>query len=60
MSSKSGAGKATRMLLGFMSLVPTPLLVFITSSTKLYARNHAKLHDQPEVLLPFIYLFLIS
>ncbi len=60
MSSKSGAAKATRMLLGFMSLVPTPLLVFITSSTKLYARNHAKLHDQPEVLLPFIYLFLIS
>ena len=25
------------MLLGFMSLVPTPLLVFVTSSTKLYA-----------------------
>jgi len=48
-----------QMLLAFMSLVPTPLLVFITSSTKLYARNHAKLHDQPEVLLPFIYLFLI-
>ena len=48
------------MLLAFMSLVPTPLLVFITSSTKLYARNHAQLQDQPEVLLPFIYLFVVS
>ncbi len=55
-----GGAKAMRMLLVFMSLVPTPLLVFVSSSNKLYARNHAKLHDHPEVLLPFVYLFLIS
>ena len=48
------------MLVALMSLVPTPLLVFVTSSNKLYARNHAQLHDQPEVLLPFVYLFLVS
>ena len=49
-----------RILFGLLSLVPTPLLVFVSSSNKLYIRNRVQLNDQPEVLLPFLQLFLIT
>ena len=45
--------------LAILSLVPTPLLVLITPSTRLYIRNRAQLGDQMEVLLPFLELALL-
>ena len=53
-------GGITRVLCGLMSLVPTPLLIFISSANKLYIRNQAQLSYQPEVLLPFLELFAIT
>ena len=53
-------GHAIRTLLAVMSLVPTPLLVFISSSNRLYVDNRAQLGYQPAVLLPFAELFFIT
>src|SRR3990172_7310951 len=66
MSSQDPAGKgqrrggAIRAFLAVMSLVPTPLLVLISSSNRLYVDNRAQLSYQPAVLLPFVELFFIT
>ncbi|HEX9726178.1 MAG TPA: sulfatase-like hydrolase/transferase [Vicinamibacteria bacterium] len=46
-------------LLAALSLVPTPLLIFVAPSTRLYVRNRAQLNNQLEVLLPFLELFVL-
>lgn len=43
-----------------LSLVPTPLLVFISSSSALYLKNKNLFLNQPAVLLPFLKLFSIT
>ncbi|MGH9462052.1 MAG: sulfatase-like hydrolase/transferase [Vicinamibacteria bacterium] len=47
-------------VLAVLSLVPTPLLIFIAPSTRLYVRNRAQLNDQLEVLLPFLEMFVLA
>jgi hypothetical protein len=37
-----------------LSLVPTPLLVFISSSSALYIQNQSELHYRVDVLRPFV------
>src|SRR3990172_9111693 len=65
-SSQDPAGKgqrrwgAIRVLLAVMSLLPTPLLVLISSSNRLYVGNRAQLSYQPAVLLPFVELFAMT
>jgi hypothetical protein len=43
----------------FLSLIPTPLLLFLAPSNRLYMRNRAQLNHQLEVLLPFVELFVV-
>ena len=65
-SSQDPAGKgqrcggAIRVLLAVMSLVSTPLLVFISSSNRLYVDNRAQLSYEPAVLWPFVELFAMT
>jgi len=65
-SDKSGIERDTgkqgtlpRHVLGLASLLATPLILFISSSNNLYLTNQNELHNQLEVLLPFVGAFLI-
>jgi Sulfatase len=53
-------GRLGSFLAALMSLVPTPLLIFISSANKLYLRNQAQLDYRPQVLLPFLELFAVT
>ena len=47
-------------IISLLSLIPTPLLIFITTSLDLYARNREDLGNDPTVLLPFVGLFILA
>ena len=49
----------TETVFAILSLVPTPLLIFLAPSNRLYIRNRAQLNHQLEVLLPFVELFVV-
>lgn len=49
-----------RGVLVTLSLVPAPLLVFVSTSASLYLQNQRELHHQVVVLLPFLKLFLAA
>lgn len=53
-------GATWRCLVAVSSLVPAPLLVFISSSNRLYSNNRAQLDHQVSVLAPFVALFAIA
>lgn len=44
----------------FLSLITTPLIIFISTANTLYLGNQGELNHQVQVLLPFIGLFFIS
>ncbi len=45
-----------RPILVLLSLVPTPILLFVSSASSLYLQNQGELHYQIEVLLPFLFV----
>jgi PASTA domain len=49
-----------RYVLTTLSLLPTPLLLFVSSSTGIYSRNQALLQYQVAVLTPFLELSLVT
>lgn len=51
------ANKIKRFALTLLGLVPTPLILFISTSLQLYLRNQNELDQQLGVLLPFVILF---
>lgn len=56
-----GSWAAARRYSGVaLSLVPTPWLIFISSSSALYLKNQALLEYRLEVLLPFARWFLLT
>ena len=43
-----------------MALLPTPLLLFVSSSSALYLKNQGQLQHRLEVLFPFVGLFILT
>jgi len=58
-TDRGRGGGLAQGVLALLSLVPTPLLIFIAPSTRLYLRNRAQLSHQLEVLVPFVQLSLV-
>ena len=56
----AAGGRLDRLLSILLSLTPTPLLLFISTSSDIYLRNQTLLQFQYEVLAPFVKLFLVT